>query len=119
MRQRHCPNCAQELGYGWWFCPQCGALLRSRLKFKLRKWTTPVHIIFGLGLVLVAIANVPTAIILLVIFALWEVWDDYNHSTREGEDDWWECFAVFIGGFILAVILHFAGVITVNFGALG
>jgi len=82
---------------------------------KLRKWTVPIHWAFGFALAWLAWQCFPAAIILLLIFAGWEAWNDWAEKSRMGFLDWHECFLTFcIGFFGPVLILHCIGIITIR-----
>jgi len=82
---------------------------------KLRKWTVPIHWCFGLALAWLAWQCFIAAIILLLIFAGWEAWNDWAEKSRTGFLDWHECFVPFCVGFLGPVlILHCIGIITIR-----
>ena len=88
-----------------------------KLKLKLRKWTSPIHFLYGIGCVLVAIKFFPASFALILLFALYEYWDDYAHSMArdsEGVDDFWEAFAVYSVGLLIALILDYAGILSIS-----
>ena len=81
---------------------------------KLRKWTVPIHWAFGFFCAWLAWQFFPAGILLLVIFAGWEVWNDWAEGTREGCQDWHESFITFCPGFGVELILHCVGIITIR-----
>ena len=87
-----------------------------KLKIKLRKWTTPIHWLYGTGCVLAAVKCFPASLALLLFLALWEIWDDYCHPEKEswGCDDFLEAFAVFASGFLVVLILDYASVLSIG-----
>ena len=79
------------------------------LKLKLRKWTTPIHILFGF-LCAALIPYYPVAsIALLGGFAFFEWWQYKSKTDIESEKDWWEggvaAFAIGMGVVLLLTLL--------------
>ena len=88
-----------------------------KLKIKLRKWTSLIHFLYGAGCVLLAVKCFPASLSLMLLFALYEYWDDYAHSMArdsEGADDWWEAFVVYSVGLLIVLILDYAGVLSIG-----
>jgi hypothetical protein len=107
--------------------------IRSRFKAtkNIKKWTFPIHLLFGLFLAaippafiylsrILSVSPIPMFIIgvvlslaLLGFFAWDEWWDDRCNNTHEGESDWWAAFAALVAGlvaFVTVIIVH--GVVT-------
>jgi hypothetical protein len=82
--------------------------------FKLRKWTTPVHWVIGIVCAAIVIKCWPAAVALILIFALFERWDDIDHGTAQGDIDWWDAAFVAFMGIVVEVILDFIGVISIK-----
>lgn len=74
------------------------------LKLKLRKWTTPFHILAGL-LIAALIPFCPIAAILLFVgIAYFEYWNWIDEKDT-GVADWWEILlSVFIGSGVILVL---------------
>jgi len=85
--------------------------MRYSLWFKLRKWTVPAHWLFGVLCAVVATQYFPAAIVLLSMFAAWEVWNDWCEDSKDGAADFWDAFFIFCIGLSVAVILNLVGVI--------
>jgi len=98
--------------------------LRSRFKGKdIRKWTTPIHVLFGLFLAGLPpaflyisritgassahlfICGVALSVVILGLFAWDEWWDDKSYGTNEGVTDWWEAFAAYVAGTVAFVVV--------------
>lgn len=92
--------------------------LKHREKYalwpKLRKWTVPIHWAFGLFCAWLAWQFFPAGALLLGIFAGWEWWNDWAERTRWGYLDWHESFITFCLGFVVELILHCIGIITIR-----
>jgi hypothetical protein len=86
----------------------------SRLKTRLRKWTTPIHLLFGIMCCIASIQFFPAGIIILVIFAGAELWNDHCDNTNEGYMDWWESFLTFCITFAIALVLNWLKVINIR-----
>ena len=89
----------------------------TKLKLKLRKWTSPIHFLYGAGCALMAVRCFPASVALILLFALYEYWDDYAHSRvrdSEGVDDFWEAFAFYSIGLLIVLILDYAGVLSIG-----
>ena len=85
-----------------------------------RKWTTPVHWACGVLCGIFSIAFFPAGILLLVIYAGNQVWNDWENKQRKGEkpegcSDWWEILLTYSIVMAIAIILHLAGVISIRF----
>ena len=80
----------------------------------LRKWTTPVHWIYGMFCGVVAVEFFPAGVTLMLVFAGMEMWNDWCDGTRGGCTDWWESFLTFCGAFGIALMLDLAGVIGIT-----
>jgi len=85
-----------------------------RLGIALRKWTTPVHWAFGVLCAVVATQHFPAGILLLLVFAGNQIWNDWAENKKEGCTDWWESFLVFCIVFSVALILDLVGVISIR-----
>ena len=86
----------------------------------LRKWTTPVHWACGVLCGLFSIAYFPAGLALLTIYALNQVWNDWENHKRysklpEGCTDWHEMLVPYSIVISPAIILHLAGVISIRF----
>ena len=82
--------------------------------FKLRKRTTPVHWLIGALCVAIFIQCWPAATALILIFAMLERWDDFDHGTHQGDMDWWDAAFVVFMGIIPIVVLNFIGIISIK-----
>jgi hypothetical protein len=82
--------------------------------FKLRKWTTPIHWLVGLTCAAIVIKCWPAAVALILIFALFERWNDIDHGTSEGDIDWWDAAFVAFMGIVVEAILDFIGIISIK-----
>jgi hypothetical protein len=84
--------------------------VRQPLHLKLRKWTTPVHIISGIITILTGyFLSACAGIILFLSFLIFEWWDDYQGS--DSLYDFWEWV---LGAYITAgiiLVLQLAGII--------
>jgi len=85
-----------------------------RLKTKLRKWTTPIHLLLGIMCGIASIQFFPAGIIILIFFAVTELWNDYYENKNEGYMDWWEAFLTFCITFSTALILNWLNIITIR-----
>ena len=85
-----------------------------KLKLKLRKWTSLIHYIYGAGCVFLAVKCFPASLSLILLFALYEYWDDHRARDSEGVDDFWEAFAVYSIGLLIALILDYAGILSIS-----
>jgi hypothetical protein len=82
----------------------------SSLKVKLRKWTTPFHILAGL-LIAALIPYYPVAAVLLLSsMGFLEYWQEKNTGDTGVADFWEIVVATFIGSGI-ALVLKLVGVI--------
>lgn len=97
----------------------------SYRKLKLRKWTTPIHMIFGAGCGYIIAnygwpAGVVIGIVFLVLFAVFEVWNDWSLKQQcpdykpQGDMDWWESFLFCCIVIIVYVILDGIGIVNLN-----
>jgi len=79
-----------------------------KLKLKLRKWTTPIHVLFGF-LCAALIPYYPVASIILILwFGSDEVWDyiaSKGKPDHESEKDFWEGLCAFAIGMGIVLIL--------------
>jgi hypothetical protein len=82
--------------------------------FKLRKRTTPIHWLVGLTCAAIIIKCWPAAVMLILIFALFERWNDIDHATTQGDMDWWDAVFVTFMGAVVIVPLDFIGIISVR-----
>ena len=76
---------------------------------KLRKKTTVVHLIYGALCAGFSAEYFPAGVLLLLVFAGFEAWNDHCNGTKEGCDDWWEAFLIFSIGLTVLLILQFIG----------
>jgi Fe2+ transport system protein B len=99
--------------------------LKCRQKYslylKLRKWTCPAHWGYGVLLAAMFIKCWPLTVIFLLIFAMFEWWNDNNLKEnlgkiykKEGAMDWWDSFFVLGIGMGVAYILDALGVIAIT-----
>jgi len=79
----------------------------------LRKYTTPIHWLFGVACGIMVLAFWPLSVIFMTGFALWERWNDENALTCVGDMDWWESFATYFITCIVLVALDIAGKIDI------
>ena len=84
----------------------------------LRKWTSPVHYIYGLLCAFFVYAfGLGFGSFMMLLFAAVELWEDYCLKDRregyklEGADDWWEAFLFFVIGVSIIGLLKVIGVI--------
>jgi hypothetical protein len=91
------------------------------LYLKLRKWTVPIHWAYGAICAVFFVDCWPLALALMIIFAMWEWWNDKNLKEnlgkvykKEGDQDWWESLVTFIPGIFLARILDWIGLLTIR-----
>jgi ABC-type Fe3+ transport system permease subunit len=94
---------------------------RYSLYLKLRKWTVPIHWAFGILCAVMFIYCWPAAVVMMLLFAMWEWWNDKNLKEnlgndykKEGDQDWWDSFFTFCMGISVAAILHGLGLITIT-----
>jgi hypothetical protein len=80
---------------------------------ELRKKSVIAHWLYGLLCGIVAGLYFPAGIVLLVVFAGLEWWNDYCEGKKEGCTDFWDALCVFTGTFTIIVILHLIGVIKI------
>jgi hypothetical protein len=80
----------------------------------LRKKTTIVHILFGILCAIASMEFFPSGIILLLLFAFDELWDDLSHGTKCGVTDWWESFFAFCISFAVILFLDLIGKISIR-----
>lgn len=78
----------------------------SYKELRLRKWTTPIHWLFGfLCDFLIYTFGILAGWGMMGIFGWWEKWNDYCDGTKQGSADWWESFLTFcIGQVVLALL---------------
>jgi hypothetical protein len=78
----------------------------------LRKKTTPVH--WGMGILcgLFSALFFWAGFALILLFAVDEWWDDKNHKTKQGNNDWWEAYSVYMGALGVVWILNAIGAIS-------
>jgi hypothetical protein len=87
---------------------------------KIRKNSVIVHWLFGVLCAVVAVLWFPASVILLLLFAMDEVWNDHDGikngitTKYSGCEDWWDAFLVFCFGLSIDVILNLAKVIEIN-----
>jgi hypothetical protein len=78
------------------------------LKQKLRKWTTPIHFLFGF-LCAALIPYYPVASIALLAGFAFDEWWDYKNADdepdHESEKDWWEGLCAFAIGMGIVLLL--------------
>jgi len=71
------------------------------------KWTHIIHVLFGLFIAwLLCFSWITFAIgmFFLVIFAIWERWQDISKGTKEGWFDFWVTFATTVIGVGIMVL---------------
>lgn len=83
-------------------------------RYKLRKWTVPAHWGFGVLLVVIAVLFFPASIVLLILFGVWERWNDEAEGTKDGCTDWWDSWVVYCIGLGVAGILDLTGKIEIR-----
>jgi hypothetical protein len=78
-----------------------------KLKVKLRKWTTPVHILCGLVIAFAGHYCPPLAVLLFAGVAFDEYWEWKIKGPRDDSQiDFWEILAAtFAGGAIVILLL--------------
>ena len=87
---------------------------------KIRKGSVISHWLLGILFSVLAVLWFPSAIIMLLLFALLEWWNDKEQIARnpnylpEGCTDWWDSFVVFCVGLSIDVILNLAKVISIR-----
>jgi hypothetical protein len=82
--------------------------------FNLRKKTTPIHWSVGLTGAAIFIKCWPATVVLILLFAVFERWNDIDHGTFEGDMDWWDATFVAFMGIIPSVVLDFMRIITIK-----
>ena len=82
--------------------------------FNLRKKTTPVHWLVGLVCAAIFVKSWPAAAVWILLFALFERWDDVDHGTLQGDMDWWDAVFVAFIGIIPPVILDYVGLLSIK-----
>ena len=88
----------------------------------LRKPTTPLHIVYGLLCAFfVWRFGFLFGSLMMIAFALWEMWNDRNERMRQGSDyryegdwDFWESSIGFVIGLFVLAVLHCLNVVTVG-----
>jgi opacity protein-like surface antigen len=92
-----------------------GLLVKTNsTRYKLRKWTVPAHWGFGVLLAVIAVLFFPASIVLLLVFAMFEWWNDWCEGSKDGCTDWWDSFFVYCGGLSVAVTLDLIGKIEIR-----
>jgi len=88
---------------------------------KLRKWTTPVHWLYGgLCVFLILAFGILAGWLGMGAFAILEHWNDKEEKAHNpiylptGCTDWWESFIIFMPGHGLLGILSYIGIITIG-----
>jgi hypothetical protein len=76
------------------------------LRIKLRKWTTPFHVLFGLLLAALFPYYPLASIILFAGFAFDEWWDYKSGQDIESQKDFWEGLCAFSIGMGVVLILR-------------
>jgi hypothetical protein len=88
---------------------------------KLRKWTTPVHWLYGgLSAYLILAHGILAGWLAMGAFALMERWNDQEEKAHNpaylptGCADWWEAFIIFMPGHGVLGILSDIGIVTIG-----
>jgi hypothetical protein len=92
------------------------------LYLKLRKWTVPIHWAFGIFCVVIFVHCWPAAVVFMLLFAMFEWWNDKNLKEnlgkiykKEGDQDWWDSFFFLcIGVGVALIIMDGFGLITIR-----
>jgi hypothetical protein len=95
---------------------------RYSLYLKLRKWTVPIHWGYGILCAWVFVHCWPAAVVLMLLFALFEWWNDKNLKEnlgkvykKEGDQDWWDSLLFLgIGITVVLVMADGLGLITIR-----
>lgn len=87
---------------------------RLQAWIELRKKTVIAHWLYGLMCAIVGALFFPAAVVLLLLFALLEWWNDKCEGGLEGCTDWWDAFVVFCVVFSVIVILHLCNLIYIR-----
>jgi hypothetical protein len=82
--------------------------------YKLRKPTVPAHWAFGILCAVIFVHCWPAAVVMMLLFAMFEWWNDKCDHSHQGAMDWWDSFLTFCIGTAVALILHGAGLITIR-----
>jgi hypothetical protein len=87
---------------------------------RLRKNTVIAHWLFGILCAVAIIQYAPFGCFLLLLFALFEYWNDKNMAWRkkdyipEGDMDWWDSFSTLCISIFPALILNWLGIISIR-----
>jgi hypothetical protein len=88
---------------------------------KLRKWTTPVHWLYGALCAFLILSNgILAGWLAMGVFALMEIWNDKEEKARNpaylpsGCADWWEAFIIYMPGHGVLGLLNYIGVVTIS-----
>lgn len=82
--------------------------------FKLRKDTTPAHWTFGGFCGGISIVCFWVGFALMIMFALFEWWNDKCGHTQQGDVDWWEAFLFYCIVFFTGFIISLFGIIRIG-----
>jgi len=92
--------------------------MKKRMSFAikvLRKWTSPVHYVYGLLCAYLTYEfGLLAGLIMMGLFAGDELWGDYCYDTKEGGDDWWESFLFYTIGLGVLALLQTLGLIHIS-----
>lgn len=81
----------------------------------LRKPTTPIHWLYGVFCAfLIYSFGILAGLVMILLFMLWQYWNDKNEGKREGHWDWWESSVTFCLSFFVLGILQSAGVVSIT-----
>jgi hypothetical protein len=87
---------------------------------RLRKNTVIAHWLYGMLCAVATIQYAPFGCFLILLFALFEYWNDKNMAQRqanyvpEGDMDFWDAFAVLGICISPALILNWLGIISIR-----
>lgn len=77
-----------------------------KLKAKLRKWTTPIHILCGVVIAFAAHYCPPLAIVLFIGIGADEYWEwRIKGENDDSQKDFWEVLAAIFGAGAVVVLL--------------
>jgi len=85
-----------------------------RLWLKLRKPTVVAHWLVGAICAAVFVRCWPAAAVLMLLFAMFEWWNDWCDRSRQGAMDWWDSLLIFFAGVAVAFILAELRVIAIR-----
>lgn len=91
------------------------------LYLKLRKWTVPMHWLYGgLCAFLILPHGILAGWLAMGVFAAVEDWNDKEEKARNpaylpsGCSDWWDSFIIFMPGHGVLSLLGYIGVVTIR-----